>query len=403
MSKPVFDPTQPFESSKPAFDPNRPFQSEDQSQPPAQEDAIASQVALEAAKTAVLGPYSSTKAMVDNPEEVRKQLPLVGAVGGEMLAGPAGASIGAGLGQIGKRVVGMAYGTEPLSISKIPSITDPSTWLNKESVGPMVQSIVAGLSGTTEGQAVTKTFQTGYAKAAETVSGLKKDITQTAFRKGFGAYNAPSLPKAQAIFASAVGAEGQAAMKETATEAFDPVLGKARQTAIEIGTKIENGQPVSAIEALQARQATDRIISATSWKDKMARNSLYGWRNRFDNELSSQSGKLANASRTYRSAIVKDKLLTATRMNKSGEPSALLPMILGAAGPIAGFSGGHGVAGTEAAIGGLVATSPAVWGLGAATMGAISPAFRQAILSEFIDRFVSPDRSGETMRIEPRR
>lgn len=207
---------------------------------------------------------------------------------------------------------------------------------------------------------VASKFGKGLARAGETLSGLKKDITKQVYEKGFSAYSAPSLPKAQQIFGDALGPEGQAAMKQGAAEAFDPALGKAREIATQIGAKIENGEPVTAIEALKARQATDRVISATPITDKISRKALYGWLNQFDNELASQSGKLADASRTYRNAIVKDKITNLTRMNKSGEPSAFLPMIVGHSMAGKGIEGGLGM---------LTGTSPAVWGLGAAAAG----------------------------------
>lgn len=128
MSKPPFDPNQPFASAKPEFDPNAPFTSTDQSSQP---DSSMGQVALEAAKTAIRGPYDATKAMLDNPEEVRKMAPIAGA----MIGGPGlGGAIGAGLGQISKRMGGIAYGTEP-----------PSGTPLQESISPMVQTATAGL------------------------------------------------------------------------------------------------------------------------------------------------------------------------------------------------------------------------------------------------------------------
>src|SRR6185369_6293112 len=116
----------------------------------------------------------------------------------------------------------------------------------------------------------------------------------------------------------------------------------------------------SAIEALQARQATDRIISATPVTDKVSRAALYDWRTQFNDALSNQSGKLADASKTYRKAIVKDTILNPTRLNKSGEPSAFLPMLVG-----------HGMIGkgVEGGLGMLTGTSPALWGLGATAGG----------------------------------
>lgn len=344
-----------------------------------QSDTPMGDVALQAAKSAVTAPYDATKAMLDNPDEVRKQAPAAGAI----LAGPF-APVGAGLGQIASRMAGIAYGTEPPA--------DNVNFSPKEAIAPVIQTVVAGLPETPAGQVVTNTLKKGYGKAAETLSGLKRDITQTVFKKGIGAYNAPSLPKAQQIFGEALGPEGRAALAEQgkAANAFDSELSNARAKAIEIGTKIENGETVTAIDALEARQATDRVISSTSWKDKKARELLFGWRNLFDNELAGQSGgKLADASRTYRSAIVKDKITTPTRMNKSGEASAFLPMILGS-GPLGiGYATGNTKRGAQATAMGLAASSPMVWGAGAAALGTINPQVRQAILAELISRMAN--------------
>lgn len=297
----------------------------------------------------------------------------VGAAAGELARQATGTVLApdtvpkSGLGRFGS-VMAAGVAEEPKALDLIPGV-------------PQAKQVLSN---------VASKFGKGLARAGETLSGLKKDVTKQAFEKGFSAYGAPSLPKAQQIFGDALGSEGQVAMRQGAAEAFDPALGKAREIATEIGAKIEKGQPVTAIEALKARQATDRVISATPITDKISRKALYGWRNQFDNELASQSGKLADASRTYRNAIIKDKITNLTRMNKSGEPSAFLPMIVGhgmvgaSAGAAGGLSGG-----LAGGLGMLTATSPAVWGLGAAAAGQTAkglnaigqnPAARQVLL-----------------------
>lgn len=287
----------------------------------------------------------------------------IGAAGGELLRQATGTVLApdtvpkTGLGRFGS-VMAAGVAEEPKALDLIPG-------------APQAKQVLSNVAAK---------FGKGMARAGETLSGVKKDVLKQAYEKGFSAYGAPSLPKAQQIFGQALGPEGQAAMRQGAAEAFDPALGKAREIATQIGAKIEKGQPVTAIEALKARQATDRVISATPITDKVSRKALYGWRNQFDNELASQSGKLADASRTYRNAIIKDKITNLTRMNKSGEPSAFLPMIVGHSMAGKGLEGGLGM---------LTGTSPAVWGLGAAAAGQAAkglnaigqnPAARQVLL-----------------------
>lgn len=285
----------------------------------------------------------------------------------------------AALGEFGKEAVNTVI--DPSSVPKTALGRFASTVGAGVMQEPEILNAIPGVPQTKQVLSnVAAKFGKGMARAGETLSGVKKDVLKQTFEKGLSIYAAPSLPKAQQIFGEALGPEGRAAMRQGAAEAFDPALGKAREVATQIGSKIENGEHVTAIEALKARQATDRVISATPITDKISRKALYGWRNQFDNELASQSGKLADASRTYRSAIIKDKITNLTRMNKSGEPSAFLPMIVGHSMAGKGLEGGLGM---------LTGTSPAVWGLGAAAAGQAAkglnaigqnPATRQALL-----------------------
>lgn len=286
-----------------------------------------------------------------------------GAAGGEFLRQMTGTALApetvpqTPLGRFAS-VVGAGAAQEPKILEAIPGV-------------PAVKEMASGL--------LSKVGK-GLAKAGQTLTGAKADVLTQAAKQGLSTYAAPSIPKAQEIFGQALGPEGRAALKQSASEAFDSSLSKARQLATEIGTKIEKGEPVSAIEALQAKQATDQIISATSVTDKVSRRALFDWKSRFDDILSSQNGPLKSASNTYRQAVVKDQLLSPTRLNKSGEPSAFLPMLIG-----------HGMMGKgiEGGLGMLTGTSPAMWGLGATAGGSASrgllklgqqPEIRQALL-----------------------
>lgn len=328
-----------------------------------------------AIKNLVTTPMKIAKSLT--PEKMSEQAPVLGAVGGEMLAGPAGAAIGAGTGQIVKRIADLAYGRVQPGAAMNPA---------KEAVAPMIQSATAGLPGTTQWQAVTKVIGKGLAKAGQAFSGTRADVLQQAAKQGYSTYGAPSLAKAQDVFAEALGPEGQQAMKQTASQAFDPALGQARALATDIGTRLEGGETISAIDALKARQATDRVISATPFWDAKARQALFDWRNTFDEVIKTQGGPLKEASSTYRKAIVKDAILKPLPVNKHGEYSRLAPMLASLAGGVGGVGGHDARGGALGTAGYLLGTSPLAMGAAATTLGAINPVVRQAALAAFIDK-----------------
>jgi hypothetical protein len=306
------------------------------------------------------------------PENMAPFAPAAGAVMGS-LGGPLGSAAGAGLGQIAKRMAGMAYGTEPLATGQFSP---------REAISPMIQTGLAGLPGTTQGQAAIRGIGRGLAKAGQTLSGVKQDILQQAARQGYSTYRAPTMEQAQSAFGKALGPEGEAALAQSAD---DPAVGQARSIATDVGNRMDAfskgaGARPSAIEGLKARQATDRIISSTPVTDKLKRRALYGYRDKFDDLMSSQSGALKDASTLYRQAIVRDKILSPTRLTKSGEPSAFLG------------AGGRGIAGVAST---LTGTSPMVWGAGATTVGQLGkmmvPEMRQAVIATYIDRITTKD------------
>ena len=174
--------------------------------------------------------------------------------------------------------------------------------------------------------------------------------------------------------------EGIAA-KPTLAAALDPQLRVARKTAMEVGTAMNAGESITAEQALRARQAVDRIIAATPVKDKPTLNALSDLRRQFDDQLSAASGPLKDASNTYRQAIVKRSVTRPLRVTKSGDMSAVVPILGSVAGAVSGFGTRDTSTGVGTAIGAAVATSPALWGLGATTAGSVANAAARIALN----------------------
>lgn len=153
MSKPSFDPSQPFETGKPAFDPNKPFEASgtDSGQPqgPSWEEMGALSKA-EAMVRMVPAAFQMTPQgklanyVADNPTET---FPLVGAAVLSPL-GPGGMAAGAGLGQVAKRMVDIKTGRQAAPAMDDPNATlfpsSPMTMF-KESLAPMAQTAMQGL------------------------------------------------------------------------------------------------------------------------------------------------------------------------------------------------------------------------------------------------------------------
>ena len=118
-------------------------------------------------------------------------------------------------------------------------------------------------------------------------------------------------------------------------------------------------------------------------------------REQFNQKLSELAPSVSGASKTYSDAILKSNLLKPLPVNKSGEYSKLAPYLAAAAGSAVGF--GHHNTGEGALAGGayLLGTSPLAMGAVATTVGMINPVFRQAVMSEFIDRVVIGKQGGQ--------
>ncbi len=232
------------------------------------------------------------------------------------------------------------------------------------------------------------------AKGVEAITGLKvPDIAQT-FKQGMRTYMAPSMEKAQDIFGSALKKEGIAA-RQPLKQLIDPQLTGARKVAIEVGEKLEKGINLTAEDALRGRQALDRIIEATPLRDRATRGSLMELRSSFDDVLSNKSGALANASKIYRKAIVKNNILNPIKLTKSGQYSAVAPMLASMAGTAVGGSQHSPVEGIGTTAGVMAASSPLLYGLATASGGDIvrgiaaiakNPAVQRMLIQELIRR-----------------
>lgn len=338
--------------------------------------------------TDVAGPKNLYKKYGDS-------LPSRGAIIGGSVAGVPGAAIGGGAGQIAKNLMGLSVGdpNEPKTAmgAAVPAMQEAATaGLFQE---PKILNQIPGVEQASEfvGKGVSK-IGPGLAKLAQSVTGAKANILEQGAKQGLSTYGAVSMEKAQQIFGKALQAEGVAA-KRPLEQIIDPQLANARDVALNAGKKFEefmhgSGIPPTAEELLRGRQAVDRIYNATSPLDRSTRGDLADLRTGFDNMLSTVSGKLGDASRTYRKAIVKDTLLTPFKITKQGQYSAVAPMIATLAAS-AGIGSGHKKESGLAGLGYLAASSPLVAGLGATAGGSAvrglmqlgqDPAIRQALL-----------------------
>lgn len=266
------------------------------------------------------GPFNLTKRFADytakNPEDVFEKgqaaFPIVGA----LAAGPA-APIGAALGETARQAVGTAIGSK--SVPTSPGGIFANVALQGAMASPEL-AIPKGFKNV-----ASKLGKMG-ARTVKAFTGLPENDVAQGFKQGYETYLAPSTEKAQEIFRSAMSKEGLTG-KVPIKQVFDPSGQRAKKLAIDAAQKLESGIALTAEEALNARQATDRIIAGTPVRDKVGLGRLFEYRKKFDDALASVSGPLKNASESYRQAMVKSKFLEPLRLTKQGYPSAVSPML----------------------------------------------------------------------------
>lgn len=239
---------------------------------------------------------------------------------------------------------------------------------------PKILNAIPGVSrfGNMAGNLASKAGK-NLAKFGEALTGAKaKDLEQAA-RQGLSTYGAPNMEEAQTIFGKAMesaGIPGKPPLKQI----IDPQLSTARKIALQVGDKLEKGVDIGAGEALQGRQAIDRIYNATPLVDRATRGNLADLRTAFDNVIAGKSGALKEASTLYRQAIVKSNLLNPFRITKQGQMSAVAPMVATLAASAGVGSGHKGQAGLGG-VGYLAASSPALAGAIATSGGSAVNAF----------------------------
>lgn len=344
-------------------------------------------------------------------DTMKKTLPTGAVIAAGAMGGAIPAGLTAGALAIAHRMKGIASGEQPGTPLSNPNATlFPASPMNmaKEAIGPAGQAAAASIMQQPEvlnaipgvpqtnqliGKAASKAG-TGLANVWQALTGAKADVLKQAAKQGVSETYAPKglglmggMEKAQDIFgkaAESAGAGGRPPLKQV----IDPALQTARKVALNVGDKLEKGVDINAGEALQARQAIDRIYNATNLRDRVTRGHLAELRTAFDDVMAGKSGALKEASTLYRKAIVKDTLLNPFKITKQGQISAVAPMVATLAAS-AGLGSGHKGEAGLGALGYLAASSPMVAGLGATVGGSAArgllklgqdPAIRQTLL-----------------------
>lgn len=326
-----------------------------------------------------------------------QSLPTRGAIIGGSVGGVPGATVGGGLGQIAKNMMGIGVGdpnapTTP-GAAAIPAIGQALASGVMES--PKILEGIPGVNQINQyASKISSKAGSGLANLMQAMTGAKADVLKQAAKQSISETYAPKglgltggMGEAQNIFgkaAESAGAGGRPPLKQV----IDPALSTARKVALDVGKKLETGVDISAGEALQARQAIDRIYNATSLLDRSTRAHLADLRSAFDDVMAGKSGALKEASTLYRKAIVKDTLTNLFKITKQGQISAVAPMVATLAAS-AGLGSGHKGETGLGALGYLAASSPMIAGLGATAGGSAArglqtlgqnPAVRQALL-----------------------
>lgn len=322
-------------------------------------------IAMDAARSAVMGPFDATKALAQTPPETLQRkggiaLPIVG--------GALGGPIGAAAGEFARQATGTVFA--PDTVPETPLGRFASVAAQGVAENPAILKTIPGVPTITNllSKAGSKLGKNA-AKVAEALTGAKaKDLEQAA-SQGLSTYAAPSMEKAQEVFGAALKKEGISS-KQSIKQLIDPQLTQAKEVALSAGDKLEKGLELTAEEALRGKQAVDRIYAATSITDRETRRGLAEFRTALNDVLSNKSGALSEASKIYRKAIVKDSILNPFRITKQGQMSAVAPMVATLAS--AGVGSQDKTAGAKTGIGYLLASSPAVAGALATGGGSVA-------------------------------
>lgn len=360
---------------------------------------------LKQAGNAVLGssPANLTqKFMETDPGTMTRMagpgLPIVGGMAGLMSPVPGGAAAGAMAGEGIRQSMANAFAPET-GAKTIPGqlASIAATGVMQE---PKILNEIPGVKNVSEmaGNLVSKVGG-GMARAAQAFSGGKSGEFIEAAKKGYATYGAPSKTEAGAAMGRIIdklpGKSVAPTMAEHIASAITPESSAGNKFLVDIGKRIDDGELITARQALKAKQSLDDVIDTVPiWQTKRRAN-LFELKKTFDDVLSNQSGELKQASNDYRAAVLKDNLTKFLPVNKHGEYSRLAPMLTSLASTVGVGVGSH-KGGTEGSIlGGLaplaamVALSPGSLGAGATSIGVAkqainaigsNPAARQVLL-----------------------
>lgn len=344
------------------------------------QDSTMGQVAQEAAKSAFTAPYDATKAMIENPAEVAKQAPLAGAI----LGGPAGA----GIGQIAKRVAGMAYGNEPSSQGPL-----------KEALAPMVQTATGILDLPQVQGAITtgaKAVGRGATRLGEALSGVPASDIEQLFKKPSTLFKIGSKAKA----GKAIGEEKTlAGVNPGVTKDITTLTPENVTKALNI--KTTGSQALNSV--LAGEKTPENIGDALKYvsdeiKGRLAQgkdaSELINIQSHLNNMLGEVAPDVQAARQEFAPLAQRNKFLQLAPRNKSGTVSkANLLYLTSLMGGLGGTLGGaHGAA--EAVALGAIARAPLTTGLVTSGLGGISKlaqtdAVRRAALASFIDKYTT--------------
>jgi hypothetical protein len=278
-----------------------------------------------------------------HPRNLTWALPMAGAVAGTAIMPGAGTAAGAGLGSIAQKMANLVYGTTPpvdatTSIAGIPMAP-------KEAITPMLNTLMAGVPETTQGQAAGKAISSAYESAKP---GFKKALSQVGQMLTGKSANkvrqviedpaailpeslggAKTVEDASAQYGQALDKSG---LEKKLYGPFSEGKSEADKDANLIYAKWKSGKDITPQEAFNAKRATDKLWPAVV-KERNAEDirEMSQFKTGMDDILSSQAGQFQKASKDYSRARLGSDFTQLLPRTKTGDISTvksfLLPMV----------------------------------------------------------------------------
>lgn len=315
--------------------------------------------------------------------------------GGAMtLGGAAGATLGAGAGPVGAAAGGTALAAASYPPAKrAAEAIDRWRGIEPEPSQGVLRELGTGLAteatGAIAGKAIVPLAKKiKWSKIGEALSGTPASNLRRAFKQGFSkTYLKPkSLADAGEEFGKAkFDLIGKTITPEEQVAMTVNPRGEANQKVADVMLKWLKNEPISAEEALAARQGIDAVFPADTAKKQVQRGSLGQFREAMNEVIENFNPEFARANKEYAASKLRSQLLIPLRVNKSNpdQISKLGLMLFG--------SGYFNPDMAKAAIG----QSPLAMGVVSATAGSLAhssvvgPTMRRALLSQLIDKITS--------------